>query len=408
MALLILALAAPGLLLPESPCLLVARPVSVLAFTGADRQRFLHGLCTADVTALGPGKVTDAVIVDAQGNTQSLLTLVNEATDAGARVVAYHSEGEKVKNTPLPAFFDKYIFPADEVEVHDESSEHGAWCYELSGTKAEAVMQGALGLSSVPILEPDHAARFELFGSVDALITRSSSLGYADEGPCFSVLITCGSGSTTVVEDGLKQLVASVGGEVVPSYEQARILRGRPGSGSEFGASAPAESVPPLSLGLWSAVSMEKGCYLGNEILARLAKAKRQKRELFGISFDEAVTSIEPGADVTLNEGDGTAVGVVTSVAAASEGPAFALALLRPAAAPIGTQVRVGAAAGRVTDLAFATRDGGVASKGDDSSDGEQEDAASDARAAKAAAEAERKAAKLAAMQAKLKAMGLA
>ena len=92
-------------------------------------------------------------------------------------------------------------------------------------------------------------------------------------------------------------------------------------------------------------------------------------------------------------------------MAAASEGPA-ALALLRPAAARSAPRCSGWPPAG--DGSALATRDGGVASKGDDSSDGEQEDAASDARAAKAAAEAERKAAKLAAMQAKLKAMGLA
>jgi hypothetical protein len=96
--------------------------------------------------------------------------------------------------------------------------------------------------------------------------------------------------------------------------------------------------------------------------------------------------------------------GVLTSVVQDDDG-LFALALLRPPAAVVGTRVRVGGMRGTVVELPFATRTR-VAGDGGDGGD-EDDDAAAKAAEAKAA-EAERKAKKLAAMQAKMKALGLA
>ena len=101
------------------------------------------------------------------------------------------------------------------------------------------------------------------------------------------------------------------------------------------------------------------------------------------------------------------AVGVVTS-ALPAEG--FALALLRPPHQRAGTRVSVGGAVAEVVDLPFATRageqaGGGGGGPGGDGGDTEEDQSAAEA---KAKAEADRKAAKLAAMQAKMKALGLA
>ena len=49
------------------------------------------------------------------------------------------------------------------------------------------------------------------------------------------------------------------------SYEVFRISAGVPAHGPEFG-----EEVNPLEAGLWDAVSFTKGCYVGQEVVARL------------------------------------------------------------------------------------------------------------------------------------------
>ena len=65
----------------QTSALLLKRPVSIVTFSGADRHRFLHGLCTADVTALSAAtiQVADAAIVDPKGSMLSLLTVLDDA-----------------------------------------------------------------------------------------------------------------------------------------------------------------------------------------------------------------------------------------------------------------------------------------------------------------------------------------
>jgi folate-binding Fe-S cluster repair protein YgfZ len=390
--------------------LLLKRPVSVVTFSGADRKRFLHGLCTADVTALSAAatnQVADAAIVDPKGSTLSLLTVLDDAP--AEELVAYCAADEKIKGATLSEFFDKYVFPADDVEVRDASSSHGSCCYELVGPKAcEVLLQAAAaasdgGAASTPTA--GCATRLRLFdGELDVLVAGHSSLGYSDG----VSLLVLGAADDGEAEAKLTELVQRCGGGVAPSYDEARILRGRPAIGREFGAGAAVEAVPPLSLGLWSAVAPDKGCYLGNEMLARLAKAKVQKRDLYGIALEEeedgVAASLEIGTEVAAaaeGDEDAAVLGVVTSAL-----PGFALALLKPAAAPIGTPVRCGSAKGKVVDLPFATRQGS-ASSGSGGGGGDESDKDAADKAAKAAAEAERKAAKLAAMEAKLKALGL-
>ena len=79
-------------------------------------RSFLHGLCTADVQALAQqtdGGIVDAAIVDASGNTLDLLTLVSAGGDEQELLALSDAD----RGEALRTFFDKYIFPADAVEV---------------------------------------------------------------------------------------------------------------------------------------------------------------------------------------------------------------------------------------------------------------------------------------------------
>ena len=58
---------------------LVARwKPAVAQLTGADRKRFLHGLCSNDINTMSPFGVKDAAILDGRGNTKSLLTVIDD------------------------------------------------------------------------------------------------------------------------------------------------------------------------------------------------------------------------------------------------------------------------------------------------------------------------------------------
>ena len=74
-------------------------------------------------------------------------------------------------------------------------------------------------------------------------------------------------------------------GEV--EWEMARILQGRPAAGKEL-----TEQHIPLEAGLYHAVSLNKGCYMGQETLAKVHKLNAVKQQLQGLLLDAAV---QPG-----------------------------------------------------------------------------------------------------------------
>ena len=432
-----LALIPLGLSLPDaavkSAALLVRRPCSVVSFTGNDRHRLLHGLSTADVESLRKQRgALETAVVDAAGNVQGLLTVMDDGGDE-LLALAEPDRGEASR-----AFFDKYIFPADAVEVADASDAHASCCLELAGPLAAEVLGAAVAGGQAALPSAGGAVRLGIGDDADALIVGIGSLGYAapaveaqalaseaadgatadGSASCFSVLLA-DDAAADLCYTALAAGVERVGGHLASSWEALRIRRGRPTHGLEY-ASSHAPKASPFSLGLWHLVTPEKGCFLGNEVLVRLARAKRQKLELYGVRLDgsgettvgtevfvdeEASTKAEAEGGTDLLGASRRSVGVLTSVLEGDEEgeSSFALALVRPPAADVGVRVLVGGVAGELVDLPFATR-GRV---GAADSEGEDDDAAAKAAAAKAA-EAERKAAKLKAMQEKMKALGLA
>jgi folate-binding protein YgfZ len=127
--------------------------------------------------------------------------------------------------------------------------------------------------------------------------------------------------------------------------ECRRIERGRPRYGVDLD-----ESVIPQEAGLNErAVSFTKGCYVGQETVARLFYKGKPNRHLRGLRLDRPVA---PGSAILLGERD---VGRVSSVAESPRFGAIGLALVRREAA-VGDAVTVGAesVAARVEALPFA------------------------------------------------------
>ena len=89
------------------------------------------------------------------------------------------------------------------------------------------------------------------------------------------------------------------------SYEVFRISAGVPAHGPEFG-----EEVNPLEAGLWDAVSFTKGCYVGQEVVARLNTYEKVKRYLAMLSLEDGAIP-DAGAPLTV---DGKDAGKLTSV----------------------------------------------------------------------------------------------
>ena len=113
-----------------------------------------------------------------------------------------------------------------------------------------------------------------------------------------------------------------------------------------FGFDIGAETIPQEAGLNDRAVSFTKGCYVGQETVARLHYKGKPNRHLRGLRLSEPV---EPGAEVSFGD---RAVGQVGSVAVSPAHGPIALAILRREAAP-GDRVKVGSAGAdaEVTEL---------------------------------------------------------
>jgi folate-binding protein YgfZ len=108
----------------------------------------------------------------------------------------------------------------------------------------------------------------------------------------------------------LEPAVRSVGGSPTGDavVEACRILRGLPSAGHEL-----TEDHNPLEAGLWDAVSFDKGCYVGQEVIARLRTYDKVARALVGLELPPGSDPPLPGTRLFL---DGREVGELTSAAA--------------------------------------------------------------------------------------------
>ena len=267
----------------------VAEPVALVWVEGPDAASFLHGLLSNDLAGLAPGGSAEALLLDAKGHVQAAIGVHRDDADAFTLVVA-PGDGDAVA-----AALERYHFSEDLELLGPEA----AWALTVAGM---APPPGA----SVPGLLP---------------------------------------GTVRVVVDDPAAAGAALDGVQAPpeALEMARVAAGVARVGVDTGPSTLVQEAALED----RAVSFTKGCYLGQETVARLQFRGRANRALRGLVLEAAP---EPGAPVTAG---GREVGRVTSVARTPDLGAIGLAILRREVAP-GDEVEAGGATGRVADLPFA------------------------------------------------------
>jgi tRNA-modifying protein YgfZ len=292
----------------------------------SDRIRFLHNQSTNDFKSLQSGQGCDTVFVTSTARTLDLATayVLEEA------VLLLVSPSSTAK---IMQFLDRYIFFADKVKLSDRTAETIA--FSLIGTQSRALLEE---LGAGEIVGKPHATHhlFKL-GDLEVRVAVGSSL--ATEG---YTLIADAEQAVPLWQE-LTELGAVPLGDRV--WQQLRILQGRPLPNHEL-----TEDYNPLEAGLWHTISFNKGCYIGQETIARLDTYKGVKQQLWGVRLSAAA---EPGSVVTVGE---EKVGVLTSVAETSQGHS-GLAYIRTKAGGAGLTVQIGAVKGELVDLPFLTRD---------------------------------------------------
>jgi folate-binding protein YgfZ len=291
----------------------------------SDRLRFLHNQTTNQIQLLEPGQGCDTVFVSSTGRTIDLVVAYVEAES----VLLFTSPGQA---SVLTNWMDRYIFFADKVQLTDETDTTVALTL-IGPTSVQLLAQlDITGLEQAP-----HASHQAVtIQGVDALLTVDSGLPL----PGFTAIAANDDGATlwqAFVEAGAVPM-----GEQV--WEELRIEQGRPMPGAEL-----TEEYNPLEATLWQAISFDKGCYIGQETIARLNTYQGVKQQLWGLRLDSLV---EPGTAILQ---DDQKIGVLTSCIATANG-IKGLGYVRTKAGGRGLPVKVGEAEGHVVDIPFASR----------------------------------------------------
>ncbi len=281
---------------------------------GRDHAKLLQRLVSNDVKKLTPGQGTYATLLNAQGHIVVDLRLYCAEdsfiadTDADLRDKAIQA-------------FRKYII-ADQVELEPLD----LFAIAFQGVRARGLLEKTLHIDLPAMQEFDHFA--SNYAGFPVRVVRASSTG--EEG--YEVWVNA---------TGMEPVWGAACGQS-PTYdmlacgsealESLRIEAGIPRYGSELG-----EDVIPLEAGLLNAISFNKGCYIGQEIVERARSRGHVNWKLMGLIVTNG-QPLQPGEKAVV---DGREVAEVTSSCLSPTlGKRIALAYIRREFAEPATQLR--------------------------------------------------------------------
>ncbi|MGH0036115.1 MAG: YgfZ/GcvT domain-containing protein [Myxococcota bacterium] len=265
----------------------------LVTVTGDDRERWLNGMLTGDVEALGGERNgCYALRLDRKGR---ILADVH----VWRREDAYWLELAAPAVGPLLEDLDRFII-ADDVTLTDRSAEFDRVAIE--GPEAAAVLANVLG--GEPGLA-DEAFRIDRWGEEEVVV---AAFGWSGE-PAYQVAVAAGRGqpfAAATLEAARSAGLPVVEGDA-EALEVLRVEAGIPAWGREIDL-----EVFPDEARLARAVSTTKGCYTGQEIVARLRSRGQVNHLLVGLVFDSVDCDAPVPEDTVLRAGD-RATGEVTS-----------------------------------------------------------------------------------------------
>ncbi len=297
----------------------------VLQMSGGDRLRFIHNQTTNAFTQRQPGEGCDTVFVTSTARTIDLTTVY--LTDEALLILTSPGQDQRLMD-----WMDRYIFPADQVSLANLTADTAI--FSLVGAGSAAVLKN-LGIELEPDLPTAHHRNVDLGGAALRLAVGS---GLALSG--YTLIMPVESAAS--VWQQLTDAGILPAGESL--WQQLRVQQGRPAPEREL-----TDDYNPLEAGLWDAISFEKGCYIGQETIARLNTYQGVKQQLWGLHLSAPV---DPG-EVIFAEDE--KVGLLTSVVETSGG-LRGLGYIRTKAGGAGLTVRAGAANGVVVDVPYLTR----------------------------------------------------
>lgn len=286
--------------------------------TGRDRAGFLHGLLSNDIKGLTPGRGCETALLDVHGKVTALL-LVHCLADR------FVLEMERRLLGPVLATVDRYLF-SEHVEFEDVSAAWGL--LTVAGPWARKTLEEALGQAVPDLGRREHVAL--TWQGHTLRVSRGEESG-EEELDLWVPAEAAGAAWDRLRETGARP----VGRE---AWDVLRVEAGVVRHGIDVDAGMLLLEAP-----LPDAYSLTKGCYLGQEVVARVTYRGHVNRKVVGLRFDDERI---PPAGAPVVAGDREVGRVTSAVVSPALRRGLALAYLRREHADPGTRVEVRAPEG--------------------------------------------------------------
>jgi folate-binding protein YgfZ len=274
---------------------------------GVDRQAFLQRQTTNDVSLLSPSHAVLTVLTNPAARILDVLLLIHESVESIGILTLPGQAGETSR------FLQSRIFFKDQVSLIDASLEVAQ--IDVEGPAAPGLLKN-LEIPEMP--EPEEVVNGRIDGAAVRIIGNKP--GYRLIAP-------------NATRDKMEAALES-GGAIPLSEDTYHILRvemGLPAVNSEL-----TSDYTPLEVGLEAAISTSKGCYTGQEVIARQLNYDKVTQHLV------VLRSQVPGLRGDRAWVDGRPVGLLTTTVQSPRFGPLALAVIKRPYHQAGTSVIIG------------------------------------------------------------------
>lgn len=283
---------------------------AVVRVTGTDRIKTLNNLCTQDLKKLQPGQTAEALITNPQGKTAGFVSVLMLENEIILRTVP-----DGLVDF-MPIFLKYSIF--DETQLEDITGKSVQWLLTGSEIRDWLLSQCKASFTG----ENDSVKKVELFKFNDVLVTNDESTGL--------------TGTLVVGPPAMGEILLKTVGEQSQiqfkkagktEWDRLRIINGWP----VYGQDVRSDNLPQELDRDKTAISFTKGCYLGQETVARLDALGHVNRMLMGFTFQtEGSPSFAQNLNQPLVNEQGQTIGEIRSATSGrNNGEIAGLALVR-------------------------------------------------------------------------------
>ncbi len=234
--------------------------VGKLRVLGKDRESLLHRLTTSEMRNLKTGGGVVNIFTNAKGRVVDVVEMFAE--EHSFFLLTSPGRAALVKT-----WIEKYTFIED-VRSEEVTSQYGV--ISLFGGESVARLQQVFGWQVNDL--PAQQAQICDWEGQAVVVQRSGIIAPVD----FNVIVPAAA---------MKKFWEALLTRVTPlgfaAYERLRIHRGLPAVDKEI-----TDEYNPHEVGLYPFIDFEKGCYIGQEVIARLDTYQKVQRQLFGIELE--------------------------------------------------------------------------------------------------------------------------